>query len=139
MEFGVGDPCVLKPQCIPTSSPSYTWRNKQELRPVWQRLDRFYVPTQWIPRVKRVEVHVGSFQFDHFPVTMEMRLSVDEPGGHRRNALCFFRVNMDVARSAPGSAGVKDILLNWQSREEPKSPLKRLELALEECAQKQTY
>lgn len=40
---------------------------------------------------------------------------------------------MDVTLSVTGFAGVKDILNRWKERDTPASPLKRLEMALEEC------
>lgn len=84
-------------------------------------------------RVQRMEVRTGAFRSDHFPVTMDLRMRADEAEGHSRNALHFFRVSMDVALSAAGSVGVRDILQKWQGLVEPATPLRRLELALEEC------
>lgn len=44
MELAVGDPWVLRPQCVPTQSPRFSWQNKDEDNPVWERLDWFYIP-----------------------------------------------------------------------------------------------
>lgn len=72
MEFAVGDPWILKPKCVTAASPHYTVRNKREVAPVWQKLDRFYVPVQWMPRVARAEIHVGAFKSDHYLVSLEL-------------------------------------------------------------------
>lgn len=62
MEWGMGDPWVLKPKCVPKPLVGYTWQNKQEAKPVWQHLDRFYIPVQWMPRVRRVVIREGAFR-----------------------------------------------------------------------------
>lgn len=133
MELFVGDPWVLKPQCIPRASTHYTWQNKCKAQPIWQQLDRFYLPVQWMPRVKRVEVQAGAYKSDHFPVAMELALRVEDLQEHQRSAMRFFRVNMDVARSKTVSTGVRDILARWKEKEEQGGALKKLEGALTDC------
>lgn len=95
MEWAVGDPWVLKPQCISKSSPDYTWQNKCEKKPIWQRLDRFYLPVQWMPRVRQAAIVVGPFKSDHFPVVMDVALRAEDIREHRSSALRFFRVNLE--------------------------------------------
>lgn len=86
-----------------------------------------------MPRVGRVEVQAGVYRFDHFPVTLEVGLSAEDPRWKLQRSLKFFRVNMELARSATGSARVCDILCRWSKEEGEPSALKRLELALVEC------
>lgn len=122
MEWAVGDPWVLKPQCVVKPSPGYT-----------QWLDRFYFPVQWMPRVRQAAVIVGAFKSDHMPVIMDVALRAEDIREHKSSALRFFRVNMDVACLEVGRAGVQDILKKWASKEEDVSALSRLEKALTEC------
>lgn len=132
MEWAMGDLWVLKPQCTTKSSPNYTLQNKCEKKPIWQRLDRFYLPMQWMPRVMQAAVVVGPFKSDHFPVVMDVALRADIRE-HTSNALRFFRVNLDVASSETGKAGVWDILRKRSEAEGEKGPLVKLEKALTEC------
>lgn len=133
MEWGVGDPWVLRPKCVTKSSPGYTWQNKCEKRPIWQRLDRFHLPVQWMPRVGSTTVLVGPYKSDHLPVKVDLALREEDVREHRSSALRFFRVNQDVARSETGAAGVRDILKKWSASETEGDALRKLEKALGEC------
>lgn len=133
MELAVGDPWGLKPQCIHKGSPHHTWQNKCKAKPLWQRLDRFYLPVQWMPRVKKVEIQVGAYKSDHLPVTLDLVMRAEDMQEHQGNAMRFFRVNMDVARSETGSAGVRNILARWKEKDVEDGALKKLEGALVGC------
>lgn len=133
MEWGVEDPWILKPRSVTKGSPEFTWQNKREKQPVWQRLDRFYIPVQWMSRVRRMTIQTGAFRSDHFPLTMDLALWQVDLREHRSSAMRFFRINMDVAKSETGMAGVKDILQKWGEDQHEYSPLKRLEMVLIEC------
>lgn len=107
MDLGVGDPWVLKLGCVSHRSRGCSWRNKRIVKPVWQRLDRFYVPLAWMPQVWRLGVINGAFHLDHFLVQLELGLR--EGATLTDGVQCkldFFRVNMDIARLEVGLAGV---------------------------------
>lgn len=74
IHLGVGDPWILKPEAIPKNFVHYTWRNKQLQKPIWQRIDSFYVPLGWINRVSRVEVLTTAVRSDHYPIRMDLGL-----------------------------------------------------------------
>lgn len=131
IHLGVGDPWILQLEAIPKGSAYYTWRNKQIQKPMWQRIDRFYVPLGWINRVSRVEILSRAVRSDHYPIRMDIGLSDQMQKESRSPGL--FRANMAVAMSEAGKTGVKEILKSWNEKITNISPLERLEKALTEC------
>lgn len=65
------------------------------------------------------------FKSDHFLVILEVALSGRETGKKKLGSLKFFRVNMDLALSATGSAGVREILKRWHMNEVEPSEIER--------------
>lgn len=65
---------------------------------------------------------------------MEIALRAEDVREHQKSAMQFFRVNMDIARSETGSAGVRDILNKWREDEQESSALCKLEKALTELS-----
>lgn len=79
IHLGVGDPWILKPEAIAGRTTSYTWRNKQALKPMMQHIDRFYVPLGWVNRVSRMEILARAVRSDHYPIRMDLGLSDKMP------------------------------------------------------------
>lgn len=72
----------------------------------------------------------GNFCSDHFPVALDVALTAEAVTAAKPN-LDFFRVNMDVAASTVGMAGVRNILAHWIA-EPGIAPLAKLEAAFRE-------
>lgn len=132
MWLGVGDPWLLNPSARAHGSLDFSWCNKREEGKVLSRIDRAYLPLDWIGRVRSMEIMGGSFESDHYPFILELSLGSNVAGEQSKRNMSFFRLNWAVVTSAARTAGVKDILGKWCKGMEEYSPLKKLELALEE-------
>lgn len=132
MLVGVADPWVLNKARITRASVPHSWTNRQAGSPVLLRHDRFYIPVEWMQRVCRAEIIVGNFKSDHFPMGMEVQPMAPAPP---RSAGCleYFGLNLSVALSASGKAGVLEILKHWTRSTAAGSALLRLQSALIEC------
>lgn len=64
---------------------------------------------------------------------MELALRAADVRDYRSSALHFFRVNIEVAKSEIGAAGIRDILKKWEGEEVSGGGLKKLEMAIVEC------
>lgn len=108
----VGDLWVLNKARVTRGSVPHSWDSGCRKAPILQQLDRLYVPVGWMHQVYRAEILSGNYKSDHFPVCLELQLSAHPPPTGISN-LNFFRVNMSVALSAWGKAGIQDILHFW--------------------------
>lgn len=78
----------------------------------------------------RAEILLGNYKYDHFPVCLELQMLATAAPLQVGN-LDFFRLNLSVALSECGKAGIRDILQHWMAASG--SALQRLEKALVEC------
>lgn len=78
----VGDPWILNPTTRAPGSLDFSWCNKREEHTILSRIDRAYLPLDWIGRVRKMEILADSFQSDHYLFLVELILgsTVDSQG-----------------------------------------------------------